>query len=92
MRTIQFNKNITFEQYEMAVLGLEAIGLEVKKEELSAEVIEGIEQGWKELHEGKGIPSEEVHKKSETIMYRKVIWSPRAQEKYISTFGILDRT
>ena len=43
MRTIQFNKNITFEQYQMAVLGLEAIGLEVKKEELSAEVIEGIE-------------------------------------------------
>ena len=65
MRTIQFNKNITFEQYQMAVRVLEAIGLEVKKEEeLSAEIIEGIEQGWKELREGKGIPSEEVHKKA----------------------------
>lgn len=50
----------------MAVRVLEAIGLEVKKEEeLSAKIIEGIEeQGWKELHEGKGIPSEEVHKKA----------------------------
>ena len=65
MRTIQFNKNITFEQYQMAVRVLEAIGLEVKKEEeFSAEIIEGIEQGWKELREGKGIPSEEVHKKA----------------------------
>ena len=66
MRTIQFNKNITFEQYQMAVLGLE-----VKKEELSAEVIEGIEQGWKELHEGKGIPSEEVHKKARLLCTKK---------------------
>ena len=65
MRTIQFSKNITFEQYQMAVRVLEAIGLEVKKEEeLSAEIIQGIEQGWQELHEGKGIPSEEVHKKA----------------------------
>lgn len=71
MRTIQFNKNITFEQYQMAVLGLEAIGLEVKKEKLSAEVIEGIEQGWKELHEGKGIPSEEVHKKARLLCTEK---------------------
>ena len=55
----------------MAVLGLEAIGLEVKKEELSAEVIEGIEQGWKELHEGKGIPSEEVHKKARLLCTEK---------------------
>lgn len=66
MRTIQFNKNITFEQYQMAVLGLE-----VKKEELSAEVIEGIEQEWKELHEGKGIPSEEVHKKARLLCTEK---------------------
>ena len=65
MRTIQFSKNITFEQYQMAVRVLEAIGLEVKKEEkLSAEIIQGIEQGWQELREGKGIPSEEVHKKA----------------------------
>jgi len=64
MRHIQFNQDITFEQYQMAVRVLEAIGLEVKKEELSAEIIEGIEQGWKELREGKGIPSEEVHKKA----------------------------
>lgn len=66
MRTIQFNKNITFEQYQMAVLGLE-----VKKEELSAEVIEGIEQEWKELHGGKGIPSEEVHKKARLLCTEK---------------------
>ena len=72
MRTIQFNKNITFEQYQMAVRVLEAIGLEVKKEEeLSAEIIEGIEQGWKELHEGKGIPSEEVHKKARLLCTEK---------------------
>ena len=32
MRHIQFNQNITFEQYQMAVRVLEAIGLEVKKE------------------------------------------------------------
>ena len=65
MRTIQFSKNNTFEQYQMAVRVLEAIGLEVKKEEeLSAEIIQGIEQGWQELREGKGIPSEEVHKKA----------------------------
>ena len=65
MRTIQFSKNITFEQYQMAVRVLEAIGLEVKKEEkLSAEIIQGIEQGWQELREGKGIPSQEVHKKA----------------------------
>ena len=72
MRTIQFNKNITFEQYQMAVCVLEAIGLEVKKEEeLSAEIIEGIEQGWKELREGKGIPSEEVHKKARLLCAEK---------------------
>ena len=72
MRTIQFNKNITFEQYQMAVRVLEAIGLEVKKEEeLSAEIIEGIEQGWTELHEGKGIPSEEVHKKARLLCAEK---------------------
>ena len=71
MRTIQFNKNITFEQYQMAVRVLEAIGLEVKKEELSAEIIEGIEQGWKELREGKGIPSEEVHKKARLLCAEK---------------------
>ena len=72
MRTIQFNKNITFEQYQMAVRVLEAIGLEVKKEEeLSAEIIEGIEQGWKELREGKGIPSEEVHKKARLLCAQK---------------------
>lgn len=71
MRIIQFNKNITFEQYQMAVRVLEAIGLEVKKEELSAEIIEGIEQGWKELHEGKGISSEEVHKKARLLCTKK---------------------
>ena len=72
MRTIQFNKNITFEQYQMAVRVLEAIGLEVKKEEEpSAEIIEGIEQGWKELREGKGIPSEEVHKKARLLCAEK---------------------
>ena len=72
MRIIQFNKNITFEQYQMAVRVLEAIGLEVKKEEeLSAEIIEGIEQGWKELREGKGIPSEEVHKKARLLCAEK---------------------
>ena len=72
MRTIQFNKNITFEQYQMAVRVLEAIGLEVKKEEeLSAEIIEGIELGWKELREGKGIPSEEVHKKARLLCAEK---------------------
>ena len=71
MRTIQFNKNITFEQYQMAVRVLEAIGLEVKKEELSAEIIEGIEQGWKELREGEGIPSEEVHKKARLLCAEK---------------------
>ncbi len=56
----------------MAVRVLEAIGLEVKKEEeLSAEIIEGIEQGWKELREGKGIPSEEVHKKARLLCAEK---------------------
>ena len=72
MRHIQFNQDITFEQYQMAVRVLEAIGLEVKKEEeLSAEIIEGIEQGWKELREGKGIPSEEVHKKARLLCAEK---------------------
>ncbi len=49
MRSIQFNQEITFEQYQMAVRVLEAIGLEVQKNEmptLPLEVIEGIEQGW----------------------------------------------
>ena len=56
----------------MAVRVLEAIGLEVKKEEeLSAEIIEGIEQGWKELREGEGIPSEEVHKKARLFCAEK---------------------
>ena len=56
----------------MAVRVLEAIGLEVKKEEeLSAEIIEGIELGWKELREGKGIPSEEVHKKARLLCAEK---------------------
>ena len=72
MRHIQFNQDITFEQYQMAVRVLEAIGLEVKKEEeLSAEIIQGIEQGWQELREGKGIPSEEVHKKARLLCAEK---------------------
>ena len=67
MRTIQFNKNITFEQYQMAVCVLEA----KKEKELSTEIIEGIEQGWQELREGKGIPSEEVHKKARLLCAEK---------------------
>lgn len=67
MRTIQFNKNITFEQYQMAVRVLEA----KKEKELSTEIIEGIEQGWQELREGKGIPSEEVHKKARLLCAEK---------------------
>ena len=56
----------------MAVRVLEAIGLEVKKEEeLSTEIIQGIEQGWQELREGKGIPSEEVHKKARLLCAEK---------------------
>ena len=34
---------------------------------LSLEVIEGIEQGWKELREGKGIGNAEVHKKAKLL-------------------------
>lgn len=66
MRSIQFNREITFGQYEM----LEAFGLDVQKNEmqpLSLEVIEGIEQGWKELREGKGIANAEVHKKAKLL-------------------------
>ena len=64
MRHIQFNQDITFEQYQMAVRVLEAIGLDVQKNEIQSlplEVIQGIEEGWQELREGKGIPSSEVH-------------------------------
>ena len=56
----------------MAVRVLEAIGLEVKKEkELPTEIIEGIEQGWQELREGKGISSEEVPKKARLLCGEK---------------------
>jgi hypothetical protein len=70
MKSIQFNQEITFEQYQMAVRVLEAIGLEVQKNEmptLPLEVIEGIEQGWQELREGKGIASADVHKKARIL-------------------------
>lgn len=91
MRTIQFNKNITFEQYQMAVLGLEAIGLEVKKEELSAEVIEGIEQEWKELHGGKEYPVKKSIKKRDYYVQKSNMVSKSSKEIYFN-FGILDRT
>ena len=34
MKSIHFNQEITFEQYQMAVRVLEAIGLEVQKNEM----------------------------------------------------------
>ena len=74
MRHIQFNQDITFEQYQMAVRVLEAIGLDVQKNEiqsLALEVIQGIEEGWQELREGKGIPSSEVHQKARLLCTNK---------------------
>ena len=70
MRHIQFNQDITFEQYQMAVRVLEAIGLDVQKNEIQSlplEVIQGIEEGWQELREGKGIASADVHKKARIL-------------------------
>ncbi|WP_460485669.1 hypothetical protein [Capnocytophaga sp. HP1101] len=74
MRNIQFNQELTTEQYQMAVRVLEAIGLDVQKNEalsLPLQVIEGIEQGWQELREGRGIPSAEVHKKARLLCANK---------------------
>ena len=74
MRHIQFNQDITFEQYQMAVRVLEAIGLDVQKNEIQSlplEVIQGIEKGWQELREGKGIPSSEVHQKARLLCTNK---------------------
>ena len=76
----------------MAVRVLEAIGLEVKKEkELPTEIIEGIEQGWQELREGKGIPSEEVHKKADYYVEKNNLVSKSSRGVYFN-FRILDRT
>ena len=74
MRHIQFNQDITFEQYQMAVRVLEAIGLDVQKNEIQSlplEVIQCIEEGWQELREGKGIPSSEVHQKARLLCTNK---------------------
>ena len=74
MRHIQFNQDITFEQYQMAVRVLEAIGLDVQKNEIQSlplEVIKGIEEGLLELREGKGIPSSEVHQKARLLCTNK---------------------
>ena len=76
MRHIQFNQDITFEQYQMAVRVLEAIGLDVQKNEIQSlplEVIQGIEEGWQELREGKGIPSSEVHQKARLLCTSKYV-------------------
>ena len=48
----------------------ETLLAEVQKNEmptLPLEVIEGIEQGWQELREGKGIASADVHKKARIL-------------------------
>ncbi len=66
MRAIQFNKNNTAEQCHTPVSTLATVELEIK-EELPAEIIEGIEQGWQELRQGKGISNEEVHKKARLL-------------------------
>ena len=70
MRAIQFNKNNTAEQRHMPVSTLTTVELEIK-EELPEEIIEGIEQGWQELRQGKGISNEEVHKKARLLCAKK---------------------
>lgn len=65
MNAIQLKGDVSLEQYQMAVRVLEAIGLDVEKYEgLPKVIIEGIEEGWQELRNGKGIPSDEVRKKA----------------------------
>ncbi len=68
MNTIQLQGNVTFEQYQMAVNVLEAIGLKVKREEkISNELLASIEQGIAEAEAGKLIPNDEVLAKAEAI-------------------------
>lgn len=67
MRSIQLDQEIMFGQHQVAVRALEAVELEIQENGmpiLSLEAIEGIEQGWQKLHEGKGIASVDVHKRA----------------------------
>jgi len=53
-----------------------AVGLDVQKNEIQSlplEVIQGIEEGWQELREGKGIPSSEVHQKARLLCTSKYV-------------------
>ncbi len=67
MNTIELQDNISYEQYQMAIDVLNAIGVKVKtseKEQLPNFVVEGIKKGIQEIHDGKGISSEELHKQA----------------------------
>jgi len=71
MRAIQFNKNNIAEQCHTPVSTLATVELEIK-EEFPAEIIKGIEQGWQELRQGKGISNEEVHKKARLLCAKNI--------------------
>ncbi len=77
MNTIQLQGDISFEQYQMAVNALEAIGLEVEKPlckprnivetdeiVLTQEDLVALEQSKKEDEQGLYMASEEVYKKA----------------------------
>ncbi len=67
MNTIQLEGNITFEQYQKAVSLLEGIGLRVKKEETSVELLESLKRGLQNIKDGKVKSNEEVQKMAEAI-------------------------
>ncbi|GIM55524.1 hypothetical protein CAPN005_21710 [Capnocytophaga cynodegmi] len=66
--SIQFKNNISFEQYQMAIRVLEAIGLEVEKEiKLTEKQKESILRGIEQADKGLLKPHSEVMKKAREI-------------------------
>lgn len=72
---IQLKNNTSFEQYQMAVRVLEAIGVEIEENnkieddffyELSQEDLEAIKIGQEQVKQGLTIKSEDVQKKIRT--------------------------
>ncbi len=71
MNSIQFKNDISLEQYNMIVRVLEALNIEVKKNNISSESCHGltkedlkrIEISHQQAEQGKMVTSEEVHKK-----------------------------
>ncbi|QOR73562.1 hypothetical protein SAMN05443429_103149 [Cruoricaptor ignavus] len=69
--TIKLVGEVSPEKYEMAVRVLEAIGLPVEYDGLSDYEIEGIEEGLRQMEEGKTVPSSEVHRMAELLCTEK---------------------